>query len=140
MKTEEKIQELEKQIEELEKEEEMEQWFKSLLNGLEIEINDDHPKSVFYKKNGNIFFELYQDSEKRYFWCNHDLVWSIFYNKYKLNYDETEAFVKNMIEQYLKLVGVIPTSGDWSPSTDLSTRLRTLAEQYLKLVGVTPFV
>jgi len=78
MTTEEKIQELEKQIESLKKESqkegEMEQWFKSLLNGLEIEINDDYPNSVFYKKNGNIFFELYQDSEKKYFYCNYNLV------------------------------------------------------------------
>jgi quinol monooxygenase YgiN len=111
MKIEEKIQELEKQIESLKKEsqkEEMEQWFKSLLNGLEIEINDDYPNSVFYKKNGNIFFELYQDSEKTHFYCDYNLIWSVFNNKYNLNHDETQAFIKDMVEQHLKLGVVTP--------------------------------
>jgi hypothetical protein len=110
MKTEEKIQELEKQIEELKKEEEMEQWFKSLLNGLKIEIDDNEPNLVYYKKNGRIFFELYQISEKRYFWCNYDLVWSVLENKYNLNNGETQAFIKSMVEQHLKLEAVTPRS------------------------------
>jgi hypothetical protein len=110
MTTEQKIQELEKQIEELKKEEEMEQWFKSLLNGLKIEIDDNEPNLVYYKKNGRIFFELYQNSEKRYFWCNYDLVWSVLENKYNLNNGETQAFIKTMVEQHLKLEAVTPRS------------------------------
>jgi restriction endonuclease S subunit len=102
---EEKIKELENQIEELKKEsqkEEMEQWFKSLLNGLEIEIDDNEPDSVFYKKNGKVIFELYQGSEI-FFYCDYNLVWSIFHNKYNLNYDETQAFIERMVEKHLKL-------------------------------------
>jgi hypothetical protein len=108
MTTEEKIKELENQIEELKKEEEMEQWFKSLLNCLEIAINDNKPKSVFYIKNNEIFFELYQGSEKTCFFCDYNLVWSIFEKKYKLNYYEIQVFIKRMIEQYLKLSKVTP--------------------------------
>jgi len=110
MTTEEKIQELKKQIEELKKEEEMKEWFKSLLNGLKIEIDDNEPNLVYYKKNGRIFFELYQISEKRYFWCNYDLVWSVLENKYNLNNGETQAFIKTMVEQHLKLEAVTPRS------------------------------
>jgi len=113
MKTEEKIKELEKQTEELKKElqkEKMEQWFKSLLNGLKIEIDDNEPNSVYYKKNGRIFFELVQNSGKRSFWCDYDLVWSILENKYNLNYGETQAFIKTMVEQHLKLGMVTPSS------------------------------
>jgi restriction endonuclease S subunit len=112
MTTEQKIQELEKQIEELKKESqkegEMEQWFKSLLNGLEIEINDDYPNSVYYKKNGKVFFELHQNSEKTHFYCDYNLVWSVFNNKYNLNHIETQAFIKMMVEQHLKLGVVTP--------------------------------
>jgi hypothetical protein len=111
MKKEEKIQELEKQIEELKNQyqkEEMEQWFKSLLNGLEIEINDNEPDSVYYKKNGKVLFELHQNSEKKYFYCDYDLVWSVFNNKYNLNNVETQAFIKSMVEQHLKLSEVTP--------------------------------
>ena len=108
MTTEQKIQELEKQIESLKKESkknEAEQWFKSLLNGIEIRINDNNPNSVYYEKNGKIFFELIQNSGKRYFWCNYKLVWNILRDKYKFNYDEIQAFIKSMVEQYLKLGG-----------------------------------
>jgi hypothetical protein len=90
--------------------EEMEEWFKSLLNGLEIAINDNKPNSVFYKKNIKVIFELYQGSKKKYFYCDYDLVWSIFHNKYNLNYDETQAFIKSMVEEHLKLGAVTPFS------------------------------
>jgi hypothetical protein len=103
-----KIKELEKQIEELKnksQEEEMEQWFKSLLNGLEIEIDDNEPNSVFYKKNSKVFFELYQGLEKTFI-CDYDLVWSVFNNKYNFNHIETQAFIKSMVEQHLKLGAV----------------------------------
>jgi hypothetical protein len=113
MKIEEKIQELEKQIESLKKEsqkEEMEEWFKSLLNGLKIEINDNEPDSVYYKKNGEIFFILHQYSGKKYFYCYYYLVWPIFEKKYKLNNYEIKEFIKSMVEQHLKLSEVIPLS------------------------------
>jgi hypothetical protein len=111
MKIEEKIKELEKQIEELKNQsqkEEMEQWFKSLLNGLEIEIRADRQNSVYYKKNGKVFFELYQGSEEKYLWVDFDLVWFVFKIKYNLNYDEVQSFIKSMVEKHLKLSEVTP--------------------------------
>jgi hypothetical protein len=111
MEIKEKIQELEKQIEELKKEsqkEEMEEWFKSLLNGLEIGINDYKPNSVFYKKNGNAIFELYQDSEIKRLWCSYGLVWYVFEKKYNLNHYEIQLFIKSMVEKHLKLGEVTP--------------------------------
>jgi hypothetical protein len=114
MTTKEKIKELERQIEELKKEyqqefqkEEMEELFKSLLNGLETVIYDDRPKSLFYEKNSKVFFELYHGSEK-VLYCDYYLVWNIFEVKYKLNYDEIQAFIKSMIEQHLNLSKVTP--------------------------------
>jgi hypothetical protein len=112
MKIKEKIKELEKQIEELknqsQKEEEMKEWFKSLLNGLEIEIRDNRPDSVYYKKNGNVFFELYQGSKEKYLWVDYNLVWYAFNNKYNLNHVETHSFIKRMVEKHLKLSKVSP--------------------------------
>jgi hypothetical protein len=111
MTTEQKIQELKKQIEKLKKEsqkEEMKEWFKSLLNGLEIRINDNNPNSVYYKKNGKFLFKLYQDSEKKYFYCDYYLVWDALQDKYNLNYYETQASIKSMVEQCLKLGVVTP--------------------------------
>jgi GTPase SAR1 family protein len=109
MATEKKIKELEKQLEELkkeaQKEEEMKEWFKSLLNGLKIELRDDRPESIYYKKNGGVIFELYQnqDTEERCFWSNYYLVWEVLRNEYELNEFETKEFIKDVVEQYLKL-------------------------------------
>jgi hypothetical protein len=111
-KLEEKIKKLEKQIEALKNQspkEKTEEWFKLLLDGLEIEINDNKPNSVFYKKDGNVIFELYQGSEKKYFYCNYKLVWSVIERKCKFDYDEIQAFIKDMAEQHLKLGVVTPT-------------------------------
>jgi hypothetical protein len=120
MKIKEKIQELEKQIKSLKKEEEMEQWIKSLLNGLEIEINDNKPNSLFYKKDGKYLFYLYQDpnyKEERCFYCNYDLVWHILEYKYNLNHDEIQVLIRSMVEQHLKL-GKVPVLW-WSFSKPL---------------------
>jgi hypothetical protein len=120
MKIKEKIQELEKQIKSLKKEEEMEQWIKSLLNGLEIEINDNKPNSLFYKKDGKYLFYLYQDpnyKEERCFYCNYDLVWTILEYKYNLNHDEIQVLIRSMVEQHLKL-GKVPVLW-WSFSKPL---------------------
>jgi hypothetical protein len=105
METKEKIQELEKQIEELKKEE-MEELFKSVLNGLKIEIDDNEPNLIFYKKNGKVVFRLYYDlinKERIYFYCDYNLVWSIFEKKYNINYYEIQEFINSMVEKYLKL-------------------------------------
>jgi len=112
MATEKKIKELEKQLEELkkeaQKEEEMKEWFKSLLNGLKIAFRDERPNSIFYKKDGKIIFELYQnqDKEERCFWSNYDLVWDVLQKKYKLDEVEIKEFIKDVVEQYLKLDGL----------------------------------
>jgi hypothetical protein len=66
MNTQEKIQELEKQINELKKER-MEEWFKSLLNGLEIEIDDKKPDVVFYKKIVKLFLRYIKIQIKHIF-------------------------------------------------------------------------
>jgi predicted AAA+ superfamily ATPase len=112
MEIKEKIKELERQIEELKNQyqkEEMEEWFRSLLNGLETAINDNEPDSVYYIKNGLVFFKLYQGS-KKILYCDHYVVWSIFEEKYKLNYYEIQEFIKDMVEQHLKLGKVTPLS------------------------------
>jgi hypothetical protein len=111
MEIKEKTHELEKQNEELKKEskkEEMEEWFKSLLNGLEIRIRNNHPNTVYYKKNGKVFFQLYQDLKIKHLWVDSDLVWIVFKIKYDLNYNEIQSFIKSMVKKYLKLSKVTP--------------------------------
>jgi hypothetical protein len=125
-------------IESLKKEcekEEMEQWFKSLLNDLEIVIRANYPESVFFYKKNEIIFELSQgkylyNKKTSYLWCNYDLVWGVLRKKYKLNECETKAFIKSMVEQHLKLEKLTPLS-NWFFNI-------SVVEQYLKLDNLSP--
>jgi hypothetical protein len=107
-KLENQIKSLKKEIQkQIQKEKSIEQWFKSLLNGLEVEIKDDGPDPIlYYKKNSKVFFELHQafnNKEKKYFWCDPELVWCALENEYNLNYDEIQVVIKSLVKKYLKL-------------------------------------
>jgi hypothetical protein len=125
-------------IESLKKEcekEEMEQWFKSLLNDLEIGIRANDPESVFFYKKNEIIFELSQgeylcNKKTSYLWCNYDLVWSVLRKKYKLNEYETKAFIKSMVEQHLKLEKLISLS-NWFFNI-------SVVEKHVKLENISP--
>ena len=85
-------------------------WFKSILDGLTVYLNDRYPDSVFYKKENEILFELCKskNDDKIYFFVNYEKVWSVFYAKYKMKYDDIQLFIKEQVEKHLKLEGVTP--------------------------------
>ena len=78
----------------------------SLFQGLEEYKDDRYPNSIFYFKYGKIYFEL--DVEKRILFCDFDLVWKVLSNKSKLDYDETQRIIMNMVERYTNLGSVTP--------------------------------
>ena len=86
----------------------MEVFFLSFLEGCEIKISDKYPDSIFYIKNDKILFQ--QKMKNKYFWVEYDFIWSIFERKYGLNYTETQAFIKDLLETHIKLEGYTPDS------------------------------
>ena len=84
----------------------MEGFFLSFLEGCEIKISDKYPGSIFYIKNDKILFQ--QEMKNKYFWVEYDFIWSIFESKYGLNYTETQAFIKDVLETHIKLEGYTP--------------------------------
>ena len=92
------------------KENEMKQFLLSFINGAEIVIKPEFPNSVFYKKNNEIIFELEKskNENKTYFWVNYHKIWKIFENKFGLNYDDIQSFIKNEVEDTLKCGTVTP--------------------------------
>ena len=97
----------------IDKNKEMEDFFRCFLIDLSIVIKPEYPNSVFYKdnKNDEVIFELYQDSEnkeKRYFYVHYDKIWSVFGSNFGLNYNETQSFIKDRVEDTLKLGSVTP--------------------------------
>ena len=91
------------------KDQEMVDFFEPLLNDLEVVIDKDQdPYSVFYKKNGNVIFEHYQNEELNYFYVDYGTIWSVFEDKFGLKYQEISDFIKGMVEKHLNLRGVTP--------------------------------
>ena len=95
----------------LNKNKEIEDFFKPFLTDLMIVKKQKYPKSVFYKKDGEIIFELYQypeNKEIRFFYVDHDKIWKVFHDKFGLNYDDTQSFIKTVVEDTLKLGSITP--------------------------------
>ena len=114
-----------------EKEVKMREFLLSWLNGCTIQLSEKYPDSVFYKKDDEVVFELYKEKneEETYFWVHYDKIWSVFYNKFGLNYDETQSFIKNVVEDTLKLGDIIPYRtingiyGRWETLLNLENKL-----------------
>ena len=72
-----------------------------------IEYKDERfPNSIFYHKNGKIYFEL--DMKNNILWCDIDLVWFIFSNQNTLEYSETQRVIKDMVGIYTNWGSVTP--------------------------------
>ena len=85
---------------------------KSLFHNLQEYKDNNYPDSIFYHKNGNIYFEL--DLKNNYLWCDYDMVWNVFSNNNELDYSETQCVIKNMVEQYTNWGSVTPcTTPPW---------------------------
>ena len=87
------------------KEKEMEQFFLDCFNGCEIVLKDG---SVYYKKDGEVIME--QDLKNDYFWFHYSKIWSVFKTKYSMNHEETQRFLKSMLDLHLKLGSCTPQS------------------------------
>ena len=90
----------------LTKEQQMEVFFLECFNGCETKIIPERVGHIFYKKNEKIIME--QDSKNKNFWFDYDSIWSIFNSRFGLSYDETQAFIKDMLERHLNW-------GDFTP-------------------------
>ena len=91
---------------EQDKRKEIENFFKSFLTDLMIFTTPDYPNSVFYIKDDEIIFELQQNPNNkgnRYFYVDYYKFWAVFNSKFGLSYDDTQSFIKGMVEDTLKL-------------------------------------
>ena len=92
----------------------IENWFLDMISDLVEKKTVDLDK-IFWCKNDIIIFE--QELERMYLWVNFNKIWFILQNKYGLSGDETQLFIKRMVERHLNLVGYKPLIGhfrSWS--------------------------
>src|SRR6478735_3168643 len=75
--------------------------YNNILNLKQVKLKE-YPDYIMYfnDKNKNIF---QRDLKYKDFYINDELIWSVFENKFNLNYKETRQLIKNIAEQTYKL-------------------------------------
>src|ERR1035437_486994 len=63
-------------------------------------------KTKLWSKKGKNYFE--QDSKNGDLWCSYGLVWSIFESAFGMKYEQIQGFVKDMVDEHLKIKGLTP--------------------------------
>ena len=105
-------------------------WFQSILNRTTGPYTTpDYPNSLFYRLDDEIIFKYDQESE--ILWVDYIIIWSVFEDRFGMEYDEIRELIKPMVEEHYKLGSVTP--GLW-----LYPGL-SLVEDHYKLESVTPF-
>ena len=102
--------------EELSKRIEMKNFFYKKLNGCEIMFLKKYTDYIFFIKKDECLFEIYkfdkerkkQESKNGWFNVRYDEIWSVFENRYGLNYQQIQVFVQHEVEKLLKLDGFTP--------------------------------
>ena len=85
-----------------------EEAFSDIIYGLEINKFDGRPDSVFYMKNGSIYFEF--ETKNRYLYSSHWRVWSIFSEQFGMEHGDVKSFIKDQMFETLNLKDVTPQS------------------------------
>lgn len=83
-----------------------ENFFLSMWNGCTIKFDFSKTDSIFMLKNNQVLFEQNFKFEK--LWCNYYDVWSVLESKYSMNYEQIQAFIKDILERCFKLRALTP--------------------------------
>jgi hypothetical protein len=54
------------------------------------------------------YYLLLQDLKNQRVWVSYDKIWSVFYDRFKLNYEQTQEFIKSWVETNLNWKGFTP--------------------------------
>lgn len=98
--------------------------FLDIIDGCTIKIDKDkYPDSIFLFKGDDWMFEI----EKSIVWCRWDKVWNKIYKAISGDYNATQAFIKDLLEQHFKMNGVTPNF--------ISFRQGNMLEQHFKIMN-----
>jgi hypothetical protein len=93
----------------VDKEKEMKEFIAPFLTNLTIFHKERTPDHVFYKQDGEVLFELYQNAGNRRLFVKYKKIWSVFENRFSLNYSDARSFIKDEVENALKLGSITPS-------------------------------
>jgi len=91
----------------------VENLFHTLTKDLVIKIDEkEYPNFIFFfNKDNEIIFEYSYKSKYRFFYCNYEKYWAIFYEKFKFNYNQVSDITKDMVENHFIINEITPLMG-----------------------------
>lgn len=107
---------------------EMQDFLLSQLDGCDVKLLKDYPKSIFYVKDDIWLF--WQDFKNKRLWVRYYEIWSVFSMKYKLKHQQIQQLITDTLDEPLKLMDLTPLY-----ATELSA---AMLDEPLKLMGLTP--
>ena len=79
----------------------VENLFHTLTKDLVIKTDEkEYPESIFFFNNNDLIFEYSYKSKYRFFYCDYEKYWAIFYKKFKFNYIQVKEITKDMVENH----------------------------------------
>ena len=85
-----------------------EKWLKDYISKpFEMKINTEK-QTIIYSRDGVWIFE--QDLENKRFWYSDYNLYSDFKDKFRLNFDETEQLITDVVLKHFNCEGLTPTS------------------------------
>lgn len=123
--------------------EELKLWFLDKVNSCYPAIHDDYPESIFWFydekfvrklklckiNNQNItlpskvegYCLFCQDFKNMWFYCDHDEIWSFFYENYKYDYFDVQLFIKDALYDIEKMRKLIPHNAEHHSLQSITT-------------------
>jgi hypothetical protein len=120
-----KLASLEQQIKEVDQVS-AEQFVINCIEGCVIHKDAMYPDSVFYMKDGKMWFEIAKDK----MWVNFSKVWNILSEQHRLSYADIQSLIKDVVEKHFKWRELTPKTKHNSS--------HYLVEKHFKWQGVTP--
>jgi len=82
-----------------------EEFFLTVIDGIKIKEQTEHPNYIYWEKNGKVIFK--QDLKDMDLWVD-QTIWSILEKVFGINYNKTQKFIKDQVEEHLNWKGFTP--------------------------------
>lgn len=88
-------------------EQEAKEFILKIFNKMQVRVEPNLPKHVFYDVDGNTMFEL--DYQYGYLWVSYIYIWFYLETKYSMEYSEViERYIKHLVKEILYWKGLKP--------------------------------
>ncbi len=99
-------------------------WLDNLFSQMIIKMDlKEYPNRIFFFIGDTRYMNL--STKNGQLWCSEDRIWFVLQRRTGYNHDQTQLFIKNVVEHYFKSIDLTPIKIDFTPS-------KTEIEQHFK--------